>query len=297
MLEKPSEAVMCRPTPHGGLGVQSVKFKSQATLIRSFMETAANPKFRQSLLHSHLFRYHVLEDTSLPDPGFLPYYPLSFFQTIKQVHDKSALNVRTMTTSQWVQVLTEDGLTMEVKEDQTRHYIPCKAELAAPSNNWELSWTLSRLKGLSSEMTSFNFKLLHCILPVKDRVHHLTPSTSPACTLCTESAKENQEHALISCSYNSGTGLTLLATLKKYIPDITPEKLLKFQLAGLSESEELAITFFTSAFLLEIWTRRTKKIKITLYDIRATLEARCLLLRETRFKNNAEIITQMLNYL
>ena len=153
------------------------------------------------------------------------------------------------------------------------------------------------LKGLSSEMASFNFKLLHCILPVKDRLHHITPATSPACTLCTESAKEDLEHALLSCSYNGGTGRALLATLKKYTTDITPEKLLKLQLSNLSESNELPLIFFTSAFLLEIWTRRSNKLKITLYDIRATLEARCLLLRETRFKNNVEIINEMLSYL
>ena len=261
------------------------------------METAAHPKFRHSLLHSNLFRYHVLGEISLPDPGFLPYYPSTFFQTIKQVHENSPLNVRTMTTSQWVQVLTEDGLTMELSENQTRHYIPCKVELAAPSNNWELSWRLSRLKGLSSELTSFNFKLLHCLLPVKDRLHHISPSTSPTCTLCTESIREDQEHALLRCSHNGATGLALLAVLKNYIPNITSEHLLRLQFPDLSESLEHPIVFFTSAVLFEIWERRSKKSKITLYDIRATLEARCLLLRETRFRNNFEIIIQILNNL
>ena len=99
MLEKPSEAVMCRPTLHGGLGVQSIKFRAQAGLIRTFMETAANPKFRHNLLHSHLFQFHVLGDTSLPDPGFPPYYPQAFFQAIKSVHDNTLLNVKTMSTN------------------------------------------------------------------------------------------------------------------------------------------------------------------------------------------------------
>ena len=60
LLEKPSEAIMCRPINFGGLGVINVKFKAQAMLIRTFMETAANPQFRNNLLHSVLFRYHVL---------------------------------------------------------------------------------------------------------------------------------------------------------------------------------------------------------------------------------------------
>ena len=85
LLEKPSEAIMCRPINFGGLGVINVKFKAQAMLIRTFMETAANPQFRNNLLHSVLFRYHVLGDTSVPDPGYPPYYPSSFFKAIKQV--------------------------------------------------------------------------------------------------------------------------------------------------------------------------------------------------------------------
>ena len=170
---------MCRPTSHGGLGVQSVKFKAQALLIRNVMETAANPQFRHSLLHTILFRYHVLGETSLPNPGFLPYYPQSFFQTIKRVHDSSPLNVKTMTTSQWVQVLTEDGLTM-VETDQGRDFIPCRAELLFPNMDRELSWRLSRLRGLSSELVSFNFKLLHGLLPVKERVHLILLQTVPS---------------------------------------------------------------------------------------------------------------------
>ena len=82
LLEKPSEAVMCRPASHGGLGVTSVKFKAQAILIRTFLETAAIPKFRHSLLLSFFFRYHVLGDTSISDPGYPPYYTATFFDTV-----------------------------------------------------------------------------------------------------------------------------------------------------------------------------------------------------------------------
>ena len=88
LLEKPSEAIMCRPVSYGGLGVTSVKHKALAILIKTFLETAAIPKFRHSLLHTSLYRFHVLEDSSIPDPGYLPYYPPSFFNTIKYVHNK-----------------------------------------------------------------------------------------------------------------------------------------------------------------------------------------------------------------
>ena len=284
MFEKPSEIVMCRPTTHGGLGVQSVKYRAQAALIRTFMETAAHPQFRHSLLHSHLFQYHVLGDTSLPDPGFLPYYPQSFFQTIKNVHEKTALNVKTMSTSQWARVLTEEGLTMEqVPNQESMQYIPCRSELSAPQNDWQLSWRLCRSTGLNSDMISFNFKLLHHILPVRHRLNQLTPTTSPLCILCTNSSPETVQHALLTCQYNDGSGQALVSTLQRILPALTPDKLLLLQLPSLPEALEMSIVFFTAALLLEIWNRRTKKVKITLYEIRSTLEARCSLLRETRY--------------
>ena len=117
LLEKPSEAIMCRPASCGGLGVTSVKFKALAILIKTFLETAAIPKFRHSL-HSNLFKQHFLEDSSIPDTGYLPYYPPSFFNTIKYVHNETPLNILSMSTSQWVRILTEDGLTMEMVGDR-----------------------------------------------------------------------------------------------------------------------------------------------------------------------------------
>ena len=87
---------MCRPAYHGGLGVTSIKHKAQAVLIKTFLETAAIPNFRHSLFHSLLFRYHILDDSSIPNPGFPPYYPKSFFQTIKHVHLTTTLNILTI---------------------------------------------------------------------------------------------------------------------------------------------------------------------------------------------------------
>ena len=222
MFEKPAEMVMCRPTSYGGLGVLSVKYRAQATLIRSFIETAAHPQFRHSLLHKQMFQYHVLDETSLPNPGFLPYYPESFFKTIKHVHETSPLNVKTMTTADWTRVLTEDGLTMAQMDNNTaRQFLPCRSELASPLNNWQESWYHCRMSGLSSEMMTFNFKLLHNLLPVRERLHQLSPTTPPVCVLCNEGTYETVEHALVSCSYNGGAGHVLLATLRNSIPALT----------------------------------------------------------------------------
>ena len=78
-LLKPEELVMYRPASYGGLGVTNVKMKALAGLIKSFLETAGNEKFLPSLYHTMLFKVHVLEDNSLPDPGYPPFYKRKFF--------------------------------------------------------------------------------------------------------------------------------------------------------------------------------------------------------------------------
>ena len=62
MLLKPEEKIMHRPVTTGGLGVHHVRSKGLAGLIRTFLETACNPKLLHSLIHEVLFRYHVLQD-------------------------------------------------------------------------------------------------------------------------------------------------------------------------------------------------------------------------------------------
>ena len=291
LWEKPSEAVMCRPASYGGLGVTSVKYKAMAVLIQSFMESAANPKFKKSLLHSSLYKYHVLGDTSIPDPGFLPYYPSTFFDTIRHVHMESPLNVTKMSTSQWVRILTEEGLTMDMTGTQ---YIPCRAETMAPTNDWSRTWKLVRLKGLDSQLTSFNFKLLHGLLVTRARMNQINPASSATCSHCNGQAHEDLQHALLQCSYNDGAGQSLLNAVQTQVGHITPQCLLRLEFGTLQEEQELSVVTLISTCLMEVWMKRANRTRIRLYEIRATLEARCLLLRETRFTASYQPLYEML---
>ena len=62
--------------------MMNVRIRALALLIRSFLETSINPNFRHCLFHEHLFWYHVMEELSLPDPGFTPYYDRNFFDVL-----------------------------------------------------------------------------------------------------------------------------------------------------------------------------------------------------------------------
>ena len=136
MLLKPEEMVMTRPASDGGWGVNNVKMKALAGLITTFLETACNPKYSQSLYHNNLFRYYVLDDTSILDPGLPPFYSISFFQTIKKIHEESPLNVAVMTEGQWYRILVEQNVTMEQSATGEPKFIVCRLERASPWTDW-----------------------------------------------------------------------------------------------------------------------------------------------------------------
>ena len=89
--------------------------------------------------------------------------------------------------------------------------------------------------------------------------------------------------------------MSLVAVVQRQLPDVTPAGLLRLELPNIQEDDELAIVTLASTVLMEIWTKRLNQVRIRLYDIRATLEARCLLLRETRFSEEIETLVEMLS--
>ena len=109
--------------------------------------------------------------------------------------------------------------------------------------------------------------------------------------------EEDLQHALLSCSYNDGVGQSLLAAVQNAHPEMTPDCLLRLELGNLPDEDELPLMTFISTCLMEIWKKRFEKLRIRLYDIRATLEARCLLLRETRFSENIQPLINLVRLL
>ena len=297
-LEKPEELVVYRPSSHGGLGLHHVKYKALAMLIRSFLETAANPHFLHNSYHTTLFRYHVLLENNLPDPGTPPYYSEDFFATIRHVHETSPLNVTIMSTNQWYTLLVEDNVTMYTPdEDSPRQNKPSKTELACPGNDWDRTWHLARLRGITPEVKTFFWKLLHNLLPTQERVCRImrTTNSSPNCQTCQDEIKEDQMHAFFLCTSSSSASKALLSSLSALLPNITTRQILLLDLE-LDNSLEFPVVWIIGNFLQLVWSSRVEKRQVRLYTIRADLEARASLLRETRFKIHHEKIGEMLNH-
>ena len=227
LFQKPSEVLLYRDVKDGGLGLHHLQSKSQAHLIATFLQTASGRRFQQSLFHSWLYRYHVDGQTDLPNPGFTPYYNIKFFQLIKEVKEKSPLNPTLMSINEWYKLLLERNVVKrEIDDEGRQELIPCKVEQKLPDVFWSESYRLSRLHGIPPTSKSFMFKLIHMLLPSKERLNHLTPATSPLCW-CNSGAQETYQHLFFQCAKNEQAGLSLLRVLQSYDRNITEERSLK----------------------------------------------------------------------
>ena len=182
------------------------------------------------------------------------------------------------------------------KGSQWRWWVP-----GSSSSHAGLKLCLLKLTGQQAgdcvgwlDLAVINFKLLHRLLVTRQRLHHLTPAAAPTCSHCGDQVVEDLEHALVNCSYNDGTGQLLLRTVQIHNPQVTASALLRLEL-NLQESLELPLTTFISTVLLTVWEKRLSRSRITVFDIRTTLEARCTILRKTRFRSQASLLSDIIN--
>ena len=232
MLIKPEEMLLHRPPSYGGLGLHPIKQKALAGFISTFMQTAANPLYQSNLLHTLLYRKYVLEEDHVPGaPNQLPpYFSEELFAIIRNVKNQSSINIISMSEKDWSRCLTEDQVTMEMNFDSgVQEFRRCRAELASPTTDWELSWTLCRQQGMAPDLSSFLWKMLLDLLCTQQRLHRVRASPSLLCKLCNQETGTLQ-HELIDCSFNGNTGHLLLTCLQTHIPSLTAETLLHLQL-------------------------------------------------------------------
>ena len=284
MFEKPGELLLYRPVEEGGLGLHHVKSKALAGLIVTFLQTAANPLFQQSLYHNLLYRRHCLDDATAPDLVPPPYYSRNFFGIIKEVIESTPLNPVHMTVKQWYRHLLERDVTMEVidEEGRMKHRLS-KLEERDPDNDWNRSFYLARLRGLSPAIKSFNFKLLQRILPCKERLNQLLPTSSSTCPLCKDQQPESLKHAFFQCQVNMEAGKYLLHLTGVYDHTVTEDKVFKFNIS-MDPLYELSAILVLYTGLELIWRRRQEKKSTSLYETRAELECLISTLRRSRIK-------------
>ena len=296
-LEHPEELVLYRPRKAGGLGLYSIKYRAMAELIRSFLETAVNPSFKTNQYHLALFKWNVEEVNNIPTPTKNPYMSEEMFSNIKLVRDEGLLKISKLSIGDWYKVLLENNITMITKENGTRAMKPCRVELNNPSVDWEVSWRLAVLPGLSSEDQTFLWRMLHNLLPTQERLHKMKiqSAPSPICILCDKPEPDQLHHALVTCQENKEVADWLFQHLNQHVPSLNPQQLVVLDLGSLHESLELPIVWLTAQVLSYIWKSRKEKKKPKLYKTRAMLEAGVSILRKTRFQDECDLLETILS--
>ena len=293
-LVKPEELVLFRSRKQGGLNLCNIKYRALAEQIKSFLDTAVNPKYRRNEYHKALYDWHVLELRTSADPGRPPYFSEAFFQEIKKVKNEGLLNIYNLSLSQWYKVLMENHVTSEIDEEGFRFEKRCKVEAKHPNVDWQRTWSLANIKGLESENYSFLWKLIHNLLPTQERLHKILPNiTSPTCTVCELNEICDLEHAFFRCTHNCSTGQWLLQQVRKQVHQVEPQQVLLLDF-NLEANMQLPYIWLISNTLRMIWDSRMEKKSPRLPIIRAKLEAGIMLLRKTRNKEAATILSKLL---
>ena len=242
--------------------------------------------FKHNLFHEVLYRFHVLGESSLPNPGYPPYYDENFFSVIRDYHHNSDMNITMLTTKQWYKMLLDDQVLKSPATDNSPPtLLPVRAETLHPQTDWPLSWHLCRARGLSSDNTSFLFKLLHLLLPTQSRALRLGADRDGSrgrCQLCA-AEDEDLQHAFFICPSNKEAGLSIIQWTQRIVPDLTPDASLRLDFGdSLNPGEQLAATSIIATGLRTIWLARSKKERVDVYRVRAEIEALISLLRRSR---------------
>ena len=152
---------MYRETVHGGLGVYNVKIRAMAMLLHTFLSQAISPLFKPNTYYNTLYRWHVLGERDITDPGRPPYYSAAFFSIIKEVKENTPLNVAHLSVKQWYRLLMEKEVTHTSDDPSSPPVLkPSKLETDHPMLDTTSSYLLHGLIFVSFVTFRSNFGLI-----------------------------------------------------------------------------------------------------------------------------------------
>ena len=184
-------------------------------------------------------------------------------------------------------------------EELAAALIPISIETQHPNTDWPSVWNILRTKGLGSDLISFQFKMVHRLLPTRDRIARLGLDEGQAgiCLHCRLEV-ENLSHCFFDCTKNMLVGLALLGCVQQLIPGLSAEAAVRLDWGlVLPDEENLAALCTLTTGLKYIWEARLAKKVVMKYKMRAEIEAKVTILRKTRFLSAALKIDEMIQML
>ena len=157
------------------------------------------------------------------------------------------------------------------------------------------------MSGLSSESMTFLFRMLHQILPCRDRLARIFPRVEAnTCKICDSGDSDTLLHSLAACPSSRDSFNWMMNGLGKYSDNLTPQKILLLDIepsltAVPLPHHQLSLIWFTAEVLRRIFGYRRDEKKCRLYEIRAELEAEVNLLRRSKYADVAVILDTMMD--
>ena len=287
LLFKPEEQILHRQVKNGGLGLVSVKCKSLAFLIKTFLELAIHPSYINSLYLNVLYRFYILHE-NLPAPSLPPYYNEDFFNTIAEALNNGE-NILLMTVKQWYEYLVKRNITMEFI-NQEFVFKPCRAERIQANVHWETVWANVRVSAISNSSKSFAWKLVHDLLPTEKRLSVTSRNTTGSCRFgCVGNPYGDIEHCLFWCQMTNEVGQWLLGIHRQNDPNSKVSSILKMDLC-----RNAALTVLTIKTLEYCWWRRTANKMALLSECLSNISADLEILDMTKHSHTSSEIRQLL---
>ena len=158
----------------------------------------------------------------------------------------------------------------------------CRVELQHPDIDWQKSFYLSRLRGLTSAIRSFCFKMLHGLLPLNERLHKMLPNNTSLCTQCPAQTNESRLHAFFFCQRNSLASQDLLSLISHYDSNITPGKAVLLDIHSVQDIYEAPVMLILATGMAFIFQNRQQKKVTTPIQLRAEIECLSSLIISTK---------------
>ena len=188
-------------------------------------------------------------------------------------------------------------MTHSINVDSPPVLIPTKLESLFPNFDFSNSYRLIRLFGLTPDQKSFLFKMIHNLLPTKERLYRLKKVPTPYCIFCPDLMVDDMEHFFVCSKYFHimGPVTNLIHTI---LPGVPVSEIVSLRVR-LENSNELPFVWLLSSFLMLVWNARIMGKALTFPSFQAEVQACSEVLKATRWnqyslQNSAVILDQLL---
>ena len=292
-LEKPCDLIKFRQRNQGGLQLHNIDCKSSAMQIKTFLEMAISRDFQTSQYYNSLYEYHVMNNTSISNPGCPPYYTNQFFEKIKTAMKEN--NVEGWSSKQWyTYLLNKDVLQTEVYDDDGRiswETKKCQVETEFSHFEWDITWARAHMQGLTNEARSMLWKFFHNLLPTQSRLHRITRTTpTSACVNCDTGAEDHAwYHTFVSCPATKTIMDWLVETLEQIpIQDVSIEMALFLQFPPpIPENDLLCAVWLVGETLTYSWARRRNREAPSILSLTVSLRTKALHMSKSKRHSHA----------